>query len=255
MTTHMIIPDAHAKPTVNNNRFEWLGHLALERRPEVIIDIGDWADMPSLCSYDYGKKSFEGRRYYKDIKAARDARERFWQPFAEHNRLHPKDQYHPRLIALGGNHDEGRITRVTEMHPELFGTISINDFGYKEYGWEYIPFLKPYKLDGILYSHYFPSGVKNLPIGGEHPAATILKKMFMSCISGHSHVRDFSERTRADGKKIASAIVGCYFEHREAYTGGTDVMWYRGVFFANNVREGAFDPEWISLSQIKKIYG
>jgi hypothetical protein len=260
MTSILCIPDSHAKPNVNNNRYEWLAHLALDRRPDVIVDMGDWADMPSLCSYDMGKKSFEGRRYAKDVASARDARERFAYPISEHNRKsiagdNTIEYYHPRLVALGGNHDEGRINRVIELHPELDGTISHHDLIAKAYGWEYVPFLKPISIHGITFCHYFPSGVMSYPISGENPAGSILKKMFMSTISAHTHLRDFAERTRADGRKICSAVVGCYFEHNEAYTKGTDSMWWRGVMFANNIQDGQFDPEFINIKTLRKTYG
>ena len=68
--THLVIGDAHAKPGVSNDRFEWLGKLVIRVRPDVVINMGDWADMASLCLYDKGKRSYEGRRYLEDIEAA-----------------------------------------------------------------------------------------------------------------------------------------------------------------------------------------
>ena len=85
MTTHLIIPDAHAMPNVSNERFTWLGKLVAEIQPDVIVDIGDWCDMESLCIYDKGKLQFEGRRYKKDVQCALDAKERFENDM---NRLH-----------------------------------------------------------------------------------------------------------------------------------------------------------------------
>ena len=67
-----------------------------EKQPEKIICIGDFADMSSLSSYDRGTKSFEGRRYVKDIEAAKEAMGRFLQPIREYNasqRKNGKKQY------------------------------------------------------------------------------------------------------------------------------------------------------------------
>jgi hypothetical protein len=47
--THLIIPDAHAHPDYSNDRFTWLGKLIGDVRPDVVINIGDWFDLPSLC--------------------------------------------------------------------------------------------------------------------------------------------------------------------------------------------------------------
>ena len=59
----MIIPDAHAHPDYNNERFRAVGRLLMEEQPECVVCLGDLADLPSLSSYDRGTKGFEGRRY------------------------------------------------------------------------------------------------------------------------------------------------------------------------------------------------
>ena len=53
---HLVIPDSHAMPTHNNDRYEWLGKFIFDIRPDVVIDIGDSADMESLCSWDKDKR-------------------------------------------------------------------------------------------------------------------------------------------------------------------------------------------------------
>src|SRR6187431_2812527 len=62
-TTHMVIPDVQSKPGVQNDHLTWIGAYAVEKKPDVIVCIGDFWDFPSLSSYDKGKLSFEGRRY------------------------------------------------------------------------------------------------------------------------------------------------------------------------------------------------
>jgi hypothetical protein len=65
MTTHLVIPDQHAHPDFHNKRADWLGQLIKELRPDVVINIGDAADMPSLSSYDKGTKGFQGRKSWR----------------------------------------------------------------------------------------------------------------------------------------------------------------------------------------------
>ena len=67
---HLIIPDTQVKRDVDLSYLEWIGKYIVDKKPDVIVQIGDFADMPSLSSYDVGKKSFEGRRYKDDIEAA-----------------------------------------------------------------------------------------------------------------------------------------------------------------------------------------
>jgi len=251
---HLVIPDSHVKPGQNLRRYAWAAQWAVDQRADVIIDMGDWADMPSLSSYDKGKKSFEGRRYSKDVQAARDARETFNNIIKDHNRKYPKDQYTPRKVALGGNHCEGRIRRVIEDEPMLDGVIHWRDLGAEDYGWEYVPFQQAIGINGIQYCHYFPSGVMNRPIGGIHPAASLLQKLFVSCTAGHNHTRDFSERTRADGRKICGLMSGCFFEHNEGYAGAAQQLWWRGLVMCNDVNQGFYDPEFKRITTLQKEY-
>ena len=71
--THLVIPDTQVKPGVPTDNIRWIGQYIADTRPDVIVNLGDFWDMPSLSSYDKGKKTFEGRRYKADIKAGNDA--------------------------------------------------------------------------------------------------------------------------------------------------------------------------------------
>ena len=85
MRKHLIIPDSHALPGEDLRRYEWIGELIMEEMPDVIVDIGDWWDMASLCSYDKGTKSFEGRRYKEDVEVGHKAAELAFGPIIKHN--------------------------------------------------------------------------------------------------------------------------------------------------------------------------
>lgn len=64
----LVIPDCQVKPGVPLDHMSWIGKLIVDKKPDVIVNIGDFADIPSLSSYDVGKKSFEGRRYVDDLE-------------------------------------------------------------------------------------------------------------------------------------------------------------------------------------------
>ena len=70
---HLFLPDVQAKEGVPLQHLEAAGNYIVKKQPEVIVCIGDFADMPSMSSYDVGKKSFEGRMYTKDVEASRKA--------------------------------------------------------------------------------------------------------------------------------------------------------------------------------------
>ena len=57
---HLIIPDTQVKPGHPIDHLRWAGQYAVDKKPDGIIHIGDHFDMPSLSSWDVGKKSFAG---------------------------------------------------------------------------------------------------------------------------------------------------------------------------------------------------
>ena len=139
MATHLVIGDPHCTPKASNDRFLWAGKFAYDLRPDTIVCMGDFASMDSLSSYDKGKKSFEGRRYKKDVEHVHDALEQFNKGL---------NGRRPRKIMLLGNHED-RINRTVDEIPELEGTISTDDFNFKKYGWEVHEYQIPVVVDGV----------------------------------------------------------------------------------------------------------
>jgi len=166
LTTHLVIPDVQAKPGNNFTFLNNIGKYIVDKKPDTIICIGDFADMPSLSSYDKGKKSFEGRRYLADIQASHEAMEALLEPLVEFNlkaKRNKEKRYYPRMVLTLGNH-EHRISRATELQPELEGVLDLSHLDYEDYGWEVYPFLEVVHVDGVAYSHYFTSGVLGRPL-------------------------------------------------------------------------------------------
>lgn len=234
MNKHLILPDPHAHPEYDNLRFRALGNYILEERPTHLICLGDYGDMPSLSSYDKGTRGFEGRRYQLDVDAVLDAQNELFAALAAYNKRrssNKKAMYMPKLIMLGGNHDEARIEKATQYAPELEGKMLLSDLRYEEYGWHYVPFKNTIVLDGIAYSHYFPSGLTGTAISGENIGANLVRKLHMSCVQGHSHLYNHYEHTRPDGTKIFGLSAGCYGhkDYNEGWCENTRHMWWRGI--------------------------
>tara|TARA_R110001632_G_scaffold17117_1_gene54565 strand:+ start:5511 stop:6389 length:879 start_codon:yes stop_codon:yes gene_type:complete len=252
--TILVIPDSHAKPGISNHRFEWLGRLAVDLKPDYIVNLGDLWDMHSLNSFEKpGSKSFNGSSYWKDIDIGLDAMLRFHIQIETYNKRTKKKKYEPKKIFCVGNH-ENRISRFIESEPRFEEVISLKNLRLKELGWEEVPFLEVKKIEGCSFSHYFTSGVMGRPISGMHQAASLLTKQFGTCIQGHTHTYDHSIRTDSSGKDLHGVVAGCYFEHEESWAGPANQMWRRGVCFLHNVKSGDFDLEWIGMERIKSKY-
>ena len=238
--SYLIIPDCQVKPDEDLSYLTAIGNYIVAKKPSVVINIGDFADMPSLSSYDIGKKSFEGRRYKADIKAAHDGMETLLAPIKEYNakmRRTKHQQYVPTYIFTLGNHED-RISRAVNNDPKLDGTIGLEDLKYKEYGWNVIPYLEPIVIGGIAFCHYLPSGILGRPCAS---AQAQLTKMHMSCITGHQQGLQIATTHRADGKRLTSVIAGSCYTHKEEYHTPLTNNYWRGILMCHNIQDGEFD--------------
>lgn len=250
---HFIIPDTQVRPGDDLEYLRCIGRYIVHKQPDKVIHLGDHADMPSLSSYDVGKKSFEGRRYVDDIAAAQAGMEALWEPLEEYNarqRKNGKKQYFPEKEFLYGNH-ENRINRAVNDDAKLEGVLSVSDLQYEKYGWKVHDFLDVVVIDGIAYSHYFVTGVAGRPAG---TAAAQLRKTNMSSIAGHQQGRQVAYASRADGNRICSIIAGSCYEHDEDYLGPQGNKHWRGCIMLNEVSDGSFDEMFISLNYLKDRY-
>lgn len=246
----LVIPDAHARPEQENSRFDALGNFIVEKKPDHVICIGDWADMGSLCLHDKGQKVAEGRRYQDDVVASLDAMQRTMRPMRKAFKNWNRDA--PTLDITLGNH-EFRINRAADLQPELFGKLSISDLRFEESGWTVHPFLKPLVREGICFQHYFTSGVLGKPIGGVNHARTLVLKNYQSSVCGHSHARDYWEDVRADGQRVFGLVVGCYDEGIHHYT-TEQRRWWSGLVMLHEAHDGCAEPAFYSMDYVKEKF-
>lgn len=252
----LCIPDSHSDPDTDNRRFDWLGNMILEVAPDVIVNIGDHTTLNSLSSYDKGKRTAELRRYRNDLLACHDSLERINKPLDDYNKQRKSIRKGQRKVPLKyltlGNHED-RIRRAAESSPELIGTLSISDLKYEEYGWQVIPFKQPIEIEGIWFSHYWPSGVKGEPLSGFNIAALSIQRNMVSSVCGHSHLFDYAIRAKPNGDKVIGLCIGCYLEE-PTYIDATSQLWWSGITLLRNVKNGVFDIETYSIDRIQQLY-
>jgi hypothetical protein len=253
MTKILVLPDIQAKDGIDFAYLGKIGKYMVAKQPDVVVCIGDLADMPSLSSYDVNKKAFEGRRYTKDVRAAQDAQEALFTPLRNHNeqqRRNGKKQYKPRTVLTIGNHEE-RINRAINQDAKLEGLISIDDLGFNNWFDEVYPFLETVVIDGIAFSHYFVTGVAGRP---SSTANAQLNKQHMSCVAGHQQGLQIATAHRADGTRLTSVIAGSCYEHDEDYLGAQGNKHWRGFLMLHEVVDGGFDLMPVSLDYVNKKY-
>ncbi len=255
----LIIPDTQVKPGVNTDHLEHIGKYACDLEVDYLIHLGDHYDLPSLSSYDKGKKSFEGRRYVKDIDAGNIAMDRLMAPIHAEVARRKKGKRKKwdileNLHFTLGNH-ENRITRAVDDSAELEDLMSFDDFNLKEHGFNVHGFLEPVVIEGICFQHFFTSGIMGRPVSS---AQAMLNKKHMSTVMGHVQDRQIAYAKRADGTRITGLFAGICYKHEETYLAaseGTSTSW-AGVWVLNECDgTGAFDEMPVSLNYLERKYG
>jgi hypothetical protein len=250
--TILVVPDSHASPEHHNDRADWLGELIADVKPDVLVHIGDSADLASLSTYDKGKRSFQGRNYKDDINAHLEFQDRMFRPI---KKLKKKM---PRTVFCEGNH-EFRIKRAIELSPELDGAISFKDLCLKDWYDDVVEYEGntpgSITIEGVTFAHYFVGGIAGRPLGGIHAGYAIATKLLCSATCGHSHLFGTSVHTTAQGKKVIGTVVGAYQDYTNGWAGKVGQLWDRGVVLKRNVDQGQYDIQWIGLESMRKIYG
>jgi len=256
---HLFLPDTQVKKGVPLEHLTACGNLIVKEKPDTIIMIGDFADMPSLSTYDKaGTKSFEGKRYADDIAASHDGMRALLGPLWEYNRHMRKikrKRYKPRMVLTLGNH-ENRIDRAIESNPnQLDGIISVDDLGYEQYGWEVYPFLDVVVIDGIAYSHYFvnPNSLTGNPVGGT--INTKLANLKCTFSMGHQQALQYGHSYDARGRRLTGLVAGSFYQHNEDYMGPQkNNQHWRGVVIKNNVNNGKYSPTFLDIDILMENY-
>lgn len=254
--THIFIPDMQVKEGVSLDYLTHVGMYVAEKEPDVIICAGDFADMPSLSSYDKGRKSAEGKRVFKDIEVAIKSMKMLLAPIIEKQKEQLKQNgfvaWKPKMVLTLGNHEE-RIKRHTESNAELDGFLGYDNLRYEDFGWEVFDYLEPAIVDGITYIHFFPNLMTGKPLGGN--AANILKTVGSSVTMGHRQTLDVSTRTLHDGTQQWAIVAGSCYPHDEGYKGHVGNKHWRGLVVKHNVKDGSYDPLFVSLEYLEERYG
>lgn len=253
---HLIVPDEHAYPGDNLRRFEWLGEYIMDTQPEVIIRLGDIWDMPSLCSYDKGKKSFVFKNVKDDLEAGHKAEKTLFKSLIKFNNSASKNKkamYRPLIYKFLGNH-EARVEKLLSLEPRWEGSVSMNDFrtrlNINEHVTNYLDFAV---IDNIAYSHLFVSGTMGRPAAS---ARAMLQKKNMSCTMGHTHVLDHAISSKPTGELCRALVAGSFHDPDYSSFAGTqvDLIWWNGVLMKHGVLNGSYDLEEVNIKRLQRAY-
>lgn len=256
MNETLVIPDCHVLPGQTLSRFDPLGELIVQRRPDHIVFLGDFVTLESLSHWDADKPLLmENRRYLNDIRAGREALQRTLAPLRalqdKQRRLKEK-LYRPLLVWCHGNH-EHRLYRYLEKYPALVGQLDLTkDLGLEEFGFHSVVPYKDYiNLDGVLFTHAVINAAGQ-PTQGKYAVFRAGEICHNSVVFAHLHRKE-SVNFRRHGRDelIQCLSAGCFFEDTPDYArGGISATW-SGVLLISHIDFGMFDVEEYSLERLR----
>lgn len=250
---HFIIPDCQIKPGVPTEHINHIAQALVDYRPDVIVCLGDFWDMPSLSSYSQpGSLEKEGARIRADIDVGNEAFARLVEPMQREIARRAKGhrtRWTPECHFALGNHCD-RITRAVHADPRLEGILSLDML--QTPGFERHPFLEIFEIDGVSYSHYFCNTHSGRPIGGS--IDNMLGKIGRSFVMGHIQGFAYGQKQYPGELTRHGLVVGSCYRHREEYRGRQGASEWRGVVVLNEVRNGDYCIMPLTLDYLERRY-
>lgn len=249
---HCLIPDTQIYHKSNVKHIQAAANYLSKHKPDKIIIIGDWWDMPSLSSYDRaGDKGWEDKDVQADIDAGWSAMHMFLRTL--------RQKYNPEIHFCVGNHED-RITRASEAaDTRIFqqylnlDTMILNPL--KRLRVKTHNFLDVVTIDGICYSHYFvnPASLFTSPIGGTIEAK--LKNLGHSFSMGHQQKKQTGEIYTCTGKRRRGLVCGRFYPDYHKYLGPQkNSQSWSGIIMKHEVKNGDYDLMEVSMKYLLKAY-
>jgi hypothetical protein len=247
MRRHLIIPDVQVKPESRTEHLKWAGEAILDYKPDVIVCLGDFWDLPSLNAHSNpGSEELEGRRYQQDVDAGNAA----FKLLAGYVKKSRSKTWQPRKVFLEGNH-ENRANRIAKNDPKWHGIIGSQNC--QTLDWERHRFLKIVEIDGIKYCHYFPNPFSGKPIGGT--IVSRLNNIGASFVQGHQQGFLYASKQYPDHVKHG-LVAGRFYAENESYRpDDVQATEWSGIVVLNGVRRGDYDLMPLRMDYLRRKYG
>lgn len=243
----LVIPDCQVKPGVPTDHLDWAGRYIAEKRPDVIVCLGDFWDFPSLSSHDSPvKKAIDLVDIEADFRAGNEAMARLTSKYRGIKGYAPEEYF------LYGNHED-RVRRTVEDLPWYRGVVSMDKCDLR--GWDVHNFLAPVDISGsgVLMSHFFANPFSGKPIGGT--AHNLLRYVGKSCVAGHKQILDCALQQLPDGTQRRATVCGAFYLHDESYKGPQGNGHFRGLIVMNEVNAGMWDQLEVSINFLERKFG
>jgi hypothetical protein len=241
------IGDAHDSPNIpDKSRFEWMGKYIREQKPDVVVQIGDFATLDSLNGH-IPNETLDGRlkpSFENDMGSLNLALQAMQLDGVE---------THCTL----GNH-ERRLYLYEQNHPEMDQKLasSLDDI-FKNNGWTYSPYGQITYYGGVGFVHAAINRMGKT-YGGKTSENTIANDSIHDLVIGHSHVERMQRAAKIGGNNYVQILnVGCALpdQHIEEYAKHCLNGWSWGIYDLTIQHGHIQDRTWVSMRQLGERYG
>ena len=216
---HIIIPDTQIRPGVPLEHIGWAAQAIVDYKPDVIVVIGDWWDMPSCSKHNLpGSKQTEGTRVqggHRDRqRSVPHARRTDGGGAAARCATYKRSVGTPRKVFTFGNH-EFRVDRAVSETPKPRGDADARRHAHAQLRAARVPGDRPHRWDlvlALLQQHAERAADRR------HDPEPIEQDPARSFVQGHQ--QGFSVRLSAVpcGKLVRHGLVaGSFYLHDETY--------------------------------------
>lgn len=252
----LIVFDPHTHPEDDFARFDHLGRMILEEKPNSIVIGGDLGRVDSMSRH--GDKP--PCTFREDLNAMHEALRRMLGPLKEWNerqRSHRHKPWEPRIVWLEGNHEE-RARRVAKEDPYGFSSLVDWDdpFGFARWFDERYEFGQYANVGGIKYTH-IPRTIMGRPMAH----TSICKHTSGHLIYGHGHTLNCTTVAINDHSNSVRVILSapCFMpdQNKEPYAKHLTTGWVFGLLrvYPSGSPTVPFGFDYVSMPQLQERYG
>jgi transposase-like protein len=241
------IGDAHDSPDIQDkSRFRWISNYIRKEKPDLVIQIGDFATLDSLNTH-CGNETYGGKSkptFIADMVSFNNALGEMDLDGIEHH------------VTLG-NH-ERRLYLFEERAPEAYGMMQCElQKVLERHKWTQSPYGAPYVVGGVSFVHCALNSLGK-SFGGKNAEGTIANDAVGDWVIGHSHRERMHRAPKLGANNYVKIInVGCALPngHIEEYAKHTLTGWSFGITDMVIQHGHVQDYRFVTMEHLSETYG
>lgn len=247
-TRVIAIGDAHDSARIPKDRFRWIGRYIADIKPDMVIQIGDFCTMDSLCSYEKND-TIKGKAkpsFKEDMASFREALATLADAIGSHI---------PDCHVTLGNHED-RVFSFMNRTPEVAAMLDENLFTILgEAGWNYSPYGVLHFVGGVAFTHC-PLNTMGKPYGGMYAENQISRDSLHDMVWGHTHKRVDRTYPKLNGQRMHVLNLGCALPegHVEEYAQHALTGWSWGIYDLTILGGHIHETQWIPMPVLQERY-